>query len=742
MANTYGIKLVMTADNTDAIAKARQVKEEMSYLQDGNIGSPIMESNVSPDVRADKVDSTSVLPAVSQHEVNKGILEELKALTSYITGNTSDSRRSDSNYLDSGRFGNNSDTAITEYRESPPDRNENGSEDSERSSFLEPVTTESVFKDMLQELKVLSNHFIRGNGNPNFINPAQNNGQKTSKTKEDGRIKTLAATAAFGIESGLIAYNTGNARVRMAEWRGDYFGSQIARNNRTANAITTGTSVIPLVSAVVGAALPGIGPMIGVTVGEAIKKGIDTFVGSRNENKNVKIEEKQLQSDTYKGRLRLNEESLAMYGRNIENNSAKQNANYAMQMQSYFNTQSKNTGMELDEFQDLANSYSRYGVEDYETAGNLARTTALTQSYTGADATEFLGTQTRLGKDTGKAADAMNFAFGASLSSGLSKGQFGEFLNGLQRAVEDGISNGFIQSTDEVSKTMVMFSKLSGENPAWQGQYGFQKLNQMNQGLRSATSLENTSQILAFQSLRGMNDGTLGVERIEGEDALNTFALMERGFTPKTFKAISERFSNQYGDDTMENILAWKQLTGLNYTGAMQLYKMQMEKNGNVTDDDIQSVMASPEYNTDQKNMVNYLNDIKSNTSILGEGSFRKYLEGLAGIDDKYKSASKTEKESLDMSNGFVRDFNTNVIESINAYKSRGGLEVMKDYAILLEGMKNEKGRHLIKESLSSMNSDERARQNMNGDGTMESNLVYVMKELVATLRGMEIEVK
>jgi hypothetical protein len=46
--------------------------------------------------------------------------------------------------------------------------------------------------------------------------------------------------------------------------------------------------------------------------------------------------------------------------------------------------------------------------------------------------------------------------------------------------------------------------------------------------------------------------------------------------------------------------------------------------------------MANAEYNTDQKNIVNYLNDIKSNTSILGEGAFRDYLKGLAGIDTKY----------------------------------------------------------------------------------------------------------
>ncbi len=612
-----------------------------------------------------------------------------------------------------------------------------GDRNVETSSFFSSSNSLEIQKGILVELRNLSTFFIRGNGNP-ALNQASQETKKNEITQADkdrvSRIKDISTdvTLAAGVYAALENYQTGSRRIAMREWQGDYFGAELSKVDRLAGAVSGFTGIIPTLGTVLGTFLGGpAGAMAGNAIGLGVKGVVDTVSNAKTNSEKTKIEEQQLHSETYKNRLRLNEESLAMYGGRIEDNTAVQNSHIAMGMQNYFSGAARNTGMDIDEFQSLSNEFSRYGVRNYETAGNLTRASALTQSYTGADATDFLGLQMRFGKDEDGAVDAMNYAFGASQATGLEKGQFGEFLNGLQSAVEDGIANGFVQSTEDVSKTMVMFSKLSNDNPAWQGQYGFQRLNQMNQGLRGATSLDNTSHLLAFQSLRGMNNGTLGVEHIKGEDALNTFALMERGFTPNTFKAISDRFSSQYGDDTMENVLAWKQLTGLNYTGAMQLYKMQKENKGVVTDDDIKKVMSNTEYNTDQKNMVNYLNDIKNNTSILGEGAFRDYLKGLAGIDSKYDNATDDMKRSLDASNGHAADLNSNVIDSLEELRNRGGYENSRKYAYLKAALATEQGQNLIKLGLSAMDSDERTRREFGDDNT---TLVSVFDQTIDRL--------
>lgn len=589
-----------------------------------------------------------------------------------------------------------------------------GISESNASGFLSNSNTMEIQKGILEELRSLSTYFIRGNGNQALRQSTQQQ-QAQSKTDADKMketMKTVIGTAALAAVNGMIAYDTGSVRVRMAEYQGDYFGSEIAKNNRTAGAITAGTSFIPMLASVVGTIFGGpAGMLIGSSIGKAVQGAVDSVVGTGTENKNAHLEEQQLLSESYKARLKLNDESLAMYGGDmITKNSARTNAGFSRAIAERFLGDSKNTGMELDEFQSLANQFSRYGVTDYNKAGELARATALTQSFTGADATDFLGLQSRLGKNSTGAIDSMNAAYSASLASGLGKGQFSEFLNGLQSAVEDGISNGFIRSTEDVSKTMVMFSKLSGNDPTLQGEYGFKMLRQMDNGLKNATNLSSTSHLLAFQALRGLNTGKQGAEFISGQDALNTLAFMESGLNQDKFTAISKRFSAQYGDDVMENVLALKDLYGLNYNGAMKVYEMQKRaaKGEKVSDNEIKSVMANSEFNSDQKNMVNYLNDIKFNTSILGEGAFRKYLEGLAGIDEKY-SKSREVYDKLGVHSGV--ELNQNAIDAIYSLKTSGSVPALGKFAQIQAGLNDERYADKVKELLNEFNGYGEAKQ-------------------------------
>mgnify|MGYP007070030145 CR=1 FL=1 len=77
---------------------------------------------------------------------------------------------------------------------------------------------------------------------------------------------------------------------------------------------------------------------------------------------------------------------------------------------------------------------------------------------TGADlgsVQSFIGMADRYGinSDTSYLAGTRN-------AMGLTKGQTQEFLNSLQGVIEDGISNGYIKSTEDVSKTMKVIYTL------------------------------------------------------------------------------------------------------------------------------------------------------------------------------------------------------------------------------------------------------------------------------------------
>lgn len=588
MASTIGVNVVMKGDNSDLVSKANEAKRAMDFINTPSAGSPFQTS-----VQNGSNDNTGV-PVNNNGFAGNGLLEINKAL--------------------------------------------------------------------LEEIKNISKFLISGkNGNP--TNPLNPSDQPTGKDFTNKLVKgvtkgvTTGLSIASSVISGVLNYDTGTRRITMAERQGDVFGADIGRKDRATNTVKGASTGLNVAGSLLGLALGGpAGALVGNALAEGLNNIINSTMNSLSENEKAKLEEKKQVTEIYKSRMRLNERSMLLYnGSDADINTASHNANTGLHLQKFARNYSVNTGMSLDEFQALMNNMSSYGVKTHSSAGEYARASALMTTYTGEDTSGLYGLSARLGMNANDADKSIRKAYGASLASGLSKGQFGEFLTGLQNAVEEGISQGFVRSTDDVSKTMVMMSKLSGGDAAWEGKYGFAKLSQMNQGLKNATNLQNTSSLLAFQSLRGLNDGSQGAMRIDGQDALNTLALMEKGFDASNFGAISKRFSSQYGNDVMENVLAWKNLTGLNYNGAMKLYEMQKnyEKNGSqISQKEIDNLMARPEYNSDQKNELNYLNSIASNTAILGETGFRNYIQKLSEISAEHSIYEDSESFEVNTENG------------------------------------------------------------------------------------------
>ena len=117
---------------------------------------------------------------------------------------------------------------------------------------------------------------------------------------------------------------------------------------------------------------------------------------------------------------------------------------------------------------------------------------------TGADRGTLMGISTMSARYG--AGDALQAGWAGLGASGMSTGQYAEFLRGMQRSIEDGISKGFVRSSEDVAQTLAMLAQMGG--PTWQGEHGARRLSEMNAGLESATGLQSTADILVYRAAR------------------------------------------------------------------------------------------------------------------------------------------------------------------------------------------------------------------------------------------------
>lgn len=531
------------------------------------------------------------------------------------------------------------------------------------------LTTETLgsFVENLKALNDLMPVFsdrIRELSKPPTVNPPVDVPDgKTGTAKLPGWLKKIQDIGAFTLTAAVAAsafqYDASLTRRRTRALDADTFGIEHEKIQGGVNVSNTISSFIPAVTGVIGGALgsviPGLGTAVGSLAGAAIGKGLETIskavTSGIGNSADAKVSELERQAQIFQQKTPALEKSLVYYDNPAQN--AVVNRYRMEELNSFWTQKAMNTGMSTEEFTSLANSLSEYGVNSKIRAGNLTHEAASMARYTGTDVNtilDFLGNRERLGSNFSKG--DLNRAYIYSQEAGLEKGQFGEFLNGLQSAVEQGIAKGYTASTDDISKQMVMFSKLSGGNEAWEGKYGFQKLSQINSGLAGATSLGDSSQILAYQALRGIvGENMKGGAYIKGQNALNTLSLMEAGLNPSSFKAIAESMKSIYGNDVMAQVEAWKKLSGLNYTDAMQLYQMANGDMVNLDDDAIRDKLReldnNKEFQTDTANIANYVNKIQADVYKISEKGIKVYMSDLKTLEtEQYSERKKSEKEN------------------------------------------------------------------------------------------------
>lgn len=327
------------------------------------------------------------------------------------------------------------------------------------------------------------------------------------------------------------------------------------------------------------------------------------------------------------------------------------------------------TGLSNEDFITNVNALSKYGYTDVTSAAGAARTAALWARRTGGDAasfTEKIGKLQRFGGDA--SADTVSYLFGASKASGMANGQFGEFLDSIERVIENGTAKGYTRSTKEVADTVTYFSKLSGGSEIWKGTNGANMINRAGEGIASTTGLSSSTDMISYrvhQALYGSDKedeakALLGDGRgnnnayVEGGGAANILAAMEHGLRPENFKQLSTTISTMYQGDTFNQIAAWKQISGLNWTGANELYNLSQKSNVKDTDisETIKRLKDDPTMQTDTTKIYNAINKVERQLVTQGANIANETIRLTESVDGwlatiLQSSLNKTMKNSI-----------------------------------------------------------------------------------------------
>lgn len=485
-----------------------------------------------------------------------------------------------------------------------------------QAEVLTTVTSSlSMFNDGLK--KIIDNFFgihlkQKTTREESFTNPNNFNNSDIEDRIIKGVVIGAVTKKALGGASNVINQVHGNRWLKAS---GDLYQAR-ANNANTVSNVAGNIAQAGLAS----------GNPIGMVIG-----GVSGLISLGTKAYANRQEDIQKGVDKYKEYLPMMDQLLANYAP-MTASSGHTKSTLATGYIEALENKAKNTGLALDEFISNTNSLGAYGVSHVNDAGSLARQAALYASFTNGNASDFtekIGKMARYG--TGNAASDMEYAYGAARASGLQRGQFSEFLDGLERIIESGISKGYTQSTKEVADTMAFMSKLSGGSELWKGTNGANRITEFSQGLSSTTGLSSTNDILAYRAMQNINDGKTYLTKsnslsyVDGATYSNYMAMAEKGLTVDSFNAIKDIINTTYTsvDDKIE---AWKQIAGTNNTGANMLYNMSLE---GVTADNIKQFEQNPEFMSDNKLLRNSLNSLDTTLLRIGNTHFPQALRSM-----------------------------------------------------------------------------------------------------------------
>lgn len=404
------------------------------------------------------------------------------------------------------------------------------------------------------------------------------------------------------------ANNIGNVAQAEFTYEADVANGNVVGAQRRRNTAIAGTVGNTLTT--VGTGVAALGGPIGWAIGGVLAlAGIGTnFVSRMVEGKGAA---EDAQAAAYMGNFDSKYGAARLFGN--MSGSVAGNTNYANDIYARAAAAAKDTGLSTNDFLQIMTQAATYGVSE-NVASQMARQAGLWTQATGADTNALMklqGTAERYGLGS----DSIGWAYGGLLASGMQKGQFNEFLNGLQTVIENGISNGYVSSVEEVSQNLTMFARLSGDNPLWQGQQGANRFNQMNSSLAQATNLQSTNDMIVYGALK------------TGGSYIDTMKAIERGLNDKdAFGKIFGSITRAEGGNYEAIIERLRGVYGLNYTQAEQVYRMGTNL-GSYSESAYKAQMQDiTGVKNEQTEWQNTLNDISLSMNAIGQGKWQDNL--------------------------------------------------------------------------------------------------------------------
>ncbi len=314
--------------------------------------------------------------------------------------------------------------------------------------------------------------------------------------------------------------------------------------------------------------IPGIGPILGIL---SMLVGGGLSIGASNR------EADNAEADAYARKIAPAHRLNRLFG---DGSEAENNAN-AFSLYKAAREKAAGTGLSTGDFLEAMATAAGYNRNRAETLEDT-RNAALFSNSSGVD----LGLTQRLigtARNYGDKEDVLKYVDQARAWSGMGREWDNEFIESVTRAMEEGISKGFVRSAEDAAGTLAMFTRLSGQDPLWTGKQGQDRISRMQNGIAGATAMQSVEDVMTFQAARnilGTEEGRklLGDDYVQGADWINEELLMERAPGALMVEMMKNLNSYESGGSADSAITRIKNMFHLSSTSeAAKLYRMHLE---------------------------------------------------------------------------------------------------------------------------------------------------------------------
>lgn len=510
--------------------------------------------------------------------------------------------------------------------------------------FESLVTLNETIQDVTRSFKALLND-MKGYGNGSGGGSSGFGGGNPDDPSQRRNIFNFnpttgkVITGALGVGSTALGIYQGTQAYQRSMLRGDFLGAEVNGWNSAGGALSgIGGSILSLGTGLM-ATPAGIPLML---LGGLISGGglIANAIGSKKQT------EKE-SADIYSETMPVMESLYAAYGNKSSLKGKSGSESAAIIQGLYGNVVNKNIGTGLSD-QDYVSKISNLVNSGFtlEQAEKKVTTAARLGNNTNTDADSILSVMGLAARYGDKNATDIEKIYGNRSKMGFTDTQFSELLDGIEGALQSGISKGFSADITGIMSTVASLYSASGNNVFWSGKDGLQAAQTLGQGLANGRNLNDVNDVMLYQAVNGsLSDAQLkselGESYVAGDRMTNIRTYMSRGqMSASVLQKYIQKLKTIYGNDSASIIEELKK-TGLSDDRAAQLYNMS-GKLGTVALDnlnDIDTYTTGTMAQADAQNTANRVsttgaNAEKNRAKVLDEATYKAKEQAE---DNRYK---------------------------------------------------------------------------------------------------------